>query len=65
MTTFRGADKGGGANGARVRLGPQKDWEINKLAEVRQMLEQVQTDFNSAQSGGKKASLADIFVLGG
>ena len=66
--TFRGTDKRGGANGARVRLAPQKDWEINnppKLAEVLQKLEQVQTEFNSSQSGGKKVSLADIIVLGG
>ncbi len=57
-----------GANGARVRLAPQKDWEINnppKLAEVLQRLEQVQADFNSAQSGRKRVSLADIIVLGG
>ena len=66
--TFRGTDKRGGANGARVRLAPQKDWEINnppKLAEVLQTLEQIQTDFNSSQSGGKKVSLADVIVLGG
>ena len=66
--TFRGTDKRGGANGARIRLAPQKDWEINnppKLAEVLQTLEQIQTDFNSSQSGGKRVSLADIIVLGG
>ncbi|MCH2203806.1 MAG: catalase/peroxidase HPI [Fuerstiella sp.] len=66
--TFRGTDKRGGANGARIRLAPQKDWEVNnppRLAEVLRALEQVQTDFNSSQSGGKKVSLADIIVLGG
>lgn len=66
--TFRGTDKRGGANGARIRLAPQKDWEVNnppKLASVLQTLEQIQTDFNSSQSGGKKVSLADIIVLGG
>ena len=66
--TFRGTDKRGGANGARIRLAPQKDWEVNnppKLAEVLQTLEQIQTEFNSSQSGGKKVSLADIIVLGG
>ena len=66
--TFRGTDKRGGANGARIRLAPQKDWEINnppKLAEVLQTLEQIQTDFNSSQSGGKRVSLADVIVLGG
>jgi catalase-peroxidase len=66
--TFRGTDKRGGANGARIRLAPQKDWEVNQpadLAKVLQTLEQVQTDFNNSQSGGKKVSLADIIVLGG
>ncbi len=66
--TFRGTDKRGGANGARIRLAPQKDWEVNnpsKLAEVLQTLEQIQTDFNSSLSGGKKVSLADVIVLGG
>ncbi len=66
--TFRGTDKRGGANGARLRLAPQKDWEANspdELAKVLPKLEQVQSDFNSAQSGGKKVSLADIIVLGG
>ncbi len=66
--TFRGSDKRGGANGARIRLGPQKDWEVNQpaeLATVLQTLEQVQQDFNRAQSGGKKVSLADLIVLGG
>ncbi len=66
--TFRGTDKRGGANGARVRLAPQKDWEVNnptELAKVLQTLEQVQQDFNSSQSGGKKVSLADVIVLGG
>ena len=66
--TFRGTDKRGGANGARIRLAPQKDWAVNEpaeLAKVLQTLEQVQQDFNSAQSGGKKVSLADLIVLGG
>ena len=66
--TFRGTDKRGGANGARIRLAPQKDWEVNdpaELAKVLQTLEQIQQDFNSAQSGGKKVSLADLIVLGG
>ena len=66
--TFRGTDKRGGANGARIRLAPQKDWEVNQpaeLAKVLQTLEQIQTNFNSSQSGGKKVSLADLIVLGG
>ena len=66
--TFRGTDKRGGANGARLRLTPQKDWEVNNpaaLQEVLQALEQIQTDFNSSQSGGKKVSFADVIVLGG
>ena len=66
--TFRGGDKRGGANGARIRLTPQKDWEVNQpaeLAKVLQKLEAIQKDFNSAQSGGKKVSLADLIVLGG
>jgi catalase-peroxidase len=66
--TFRGTDKRGGANGARIRLEPQKNWEVNdptELAKVLQTLEQVQQDFNSSQSGGKKVSLADVIVLGG
>ena len=66
--TFRGTDKRGGANGARIRLAPQKDWEVNnpaQLVTVLQTLEGVQTDFNSAQSGGKRVSLADVIVLGG
>ena len=66
--TFRGTDKRGGANGARVRLAPQKDWEVNdptELAKVLQTLEQIQQDFNGSQSGGKKVSLADVIVLGG
>jgi catalase-peroxidase len=66
--TFRGSDKRGGANGARVRLAPQKDWEVNQpaeLAKVLRKLEVIQKDFNSAQSGGKKVSLADLIVLGG
>jgi catalase-peroxidase len=67
-STFRGGDKRGGANGARIRLAPQKDWEINQpaqLAKVLQKLEAIQKDFNAAQSGGKKISLADLIVLGG
>jgi catalase-peroxidase len=66
--TFRGSDKRGGANGARIRLAPQKDWEVNQpaeLARVLQTLEGIQKDFNGAQSGGKKVSLADLIVLGG
>ncbi len=66
--TFRGTDKRGGANGARIRLAPQKDWEVNQpaeLAKVLHTLEAVQKDFNSAQSGGKKVSMADLIVLGG
>ncbi len=66
--TFRGTDKRGGANGARIRLAPQKDWEVNqpiKLMKVLQTLEKIQQDFNSSQSGGKKVSLADLIVLGG
>jgi catalase-peroxidase len=66
--TFRGGDKRGGANGARIRLTPQKDWEVNQpaeLAKVLQKLEAIQKDFNSSQSGGKKVSLADLIVLGG
>ena len=66
--SFRGTDKRGGANGARIRLAPQKDWEVNEpaeLAKVLQTLEQIQQDFNRSQSGGKKVSLADLIVLGG
>ena len=66
--TFRGSDKRGGANGARIRLAPQKDWDVNQpaqLAMVLQALEAVQKEFNGAQSGGKKVSLADLIVLGG
>jgi catalase-peroxidase len=66
--TFRFTDKRGGANGARIRLAPQRDWEVNnpaELAKVLQTLEQIQQDFNSSQSGGKKVSLADLIVLGG
>ena len=67
-STFRGSDKRGGANGARIRLAPQKDWEVNepaKLAKVLEALEGVQSAFNGAASGGKKISLADLIVLGG
>jgi len=66
--TFRGTDKRGGANGARIRLAPQRDWEVNDpggLAKVLQTLEEIQQDFNSTQSGGTKVSLADLIVLGG
>jgi catalase-peroxidase len=66
--TFRGGDKRGGANGARIRLAPQKDWEVNQpaeLAKVLHTLEAIQKEFNGAQSGGKKVSLADLIVLGG
>lgn len=66
--TFRGTDKRGGANGARIRLTPQKDWEVNQpaeLAKVILVLEKVQQDFNGSQSTGKKVSLADLIVLGG
>jgi catalase-peroxidase len=67
-STFRGSDKRGGANGARIRLAPQKDWAVNEpaqLAKVLKALEGVQSEFNSAQTGGKKVSLADLIVLGG
>jgi catalase-peroxidase len=67
-STFRGGDKRGGANGARIRLAPQNDWEINQpaqLAKVLQTLEGIQKEFNASQSGGKKISLADLIVLGG
>jgi catalase-peroxidase len=66
--SFRGSDKRGGANGARIRLAPQKDWEVNQpaaLAKVLQKLEAIQKEFNSSQSGKKKVSLADLIVLGG
>lgn len=66
--TFRGSDKRGGANGARIRLAPQKDWEVNQpteLARVLEVLETIQSAFNDAQSGGKQVSLADVIVLGG
>ena len=66
--SFRGTDKRGGANGARIRLAPQKDWEVNNPAElgkVLQTLEQIQTEFNSSQTSGKRVSLADLIVLGG
>jgi len=67
-STFRGSDKRGGANGARIRLAPQKDWKVNqpaKLAKVLQIIETIQKAFNNSQSGGKKVSLADLIVLGG
>ena len=66
--TFRGSDKRGGANGARIRLAPQKDWAVNQpaeLAKILSKLEAIQQSFNAAQSGGKKVSLADLIVLGG
>jgi len=68
VSTFRGSDKRGGANGARIRLAPQKDWEVNQpeqLEKVLQTLGGIQKEFNSAQSGGKMVSLADLIVLGG
>jgi catalase-peroxidase len=67
-STFRGSDKRGGANGARIRLSPQKDWEVNnptQLARVLKTLEDIQKEFNSSQSGGKMLSIADLIVLGG
>ncbi len=67
-STFRGSDKRGGANGARIRLAPQKDWAVNQpaeLAKVLPTLEKIQQEFNSAQTGGKKVSIADLIVLGG
>lgn len=67
-STFRGSDKRGGANGARIRLAPQKDWEVNdppELAKVLQKLEAIQAEFNASAAGGKKVSVADLIVLGG
>jgi len=67
-STFRGSDKRGGANGARIRLAPQKDWEVNQPAELARTLAKLQTiknEFNASQSGGKKVSLADLIVMGG
>jgi catalase-peroxidase len=67
-STFRGSDKRGGANGARIRLSPQKEWEVNQpieLAKVLETLEGIQQSFNAAASGGKKVSIADLIVLGG
>jgi catalase-peroxidase len=67
-STFRGSDKRGGANGARIRLAPQKDWEVNQPAELAKVLgklEAIQKEFNGAQKGDKKVSLADLIVLGG
>ena len=67
-STYRDSDKRGGANGARIRLAPQKDWEANQpqqLAKVLKVLEGIQSDFNAAQSGNKQVSLADLIVLGG
>jgi catalase-peroxidase len=67
-STFRGSDKRGGANGARIRLAPQKDWEVNnpaQLAKILPIFEKIRGDFNGSRSGGKKVSLADLIVLGG
>jgi catalase-peroxidase len=67
-STFRGSDKRGGANGARIRLAPQRDWEVNEPAQLKTVLGKLQTiqqEFNASQSGGKKVSLADLIVLGG
>ena len=67
-STFRGSDKRGGANGARIRLAPQKDWEVNepaRLAKVLKVLAGIQDEFNSTATGGKKVSLADLIVLAG
>jgi catalase-peroxidase len=67
-STFRGSDKRGGANGARIRLAPQKDWEVNqpaRLAKVLKAIEAIQSDFNAAQKGGKAVSIADLIVLAG
>ena len=67
-STFRGSDKRGGANGARIRLQPQKDWEANepaRLAKVLEMLGAIQKEFNASQAGGKKVSFADLIVIGG
>jgi catalase-peroxidase len=67
-STFRGSDKRGGANGARIRLAPQKDWEVNQPAQLKKVLatlEGIRKEFNGAQTGGKKVSLADLIVLGG
>ncbi len=67
-STFRGSDKRGGANGAHIRLAPQKDWAVNNPSQIKKVmkaLEGIQADFNKAQSGGKKVSLADLIVLGG
>ena len=67
-STFRGSDKRGGANGARIQLAPQKDWEVNQpgqLAKVLETLQRIQSEFNNAQSGGKKVSLADLIILAG
>ncbi|MCZ0211542.1 catalase-peroxidase, partial [Streptomyces sp. UMAF16] len=67
-STFRGSDKRGGANGARIRLAPQKYWEVNNPAQLNKVLdifESIQNKFNASQSGNKKVSLADLIVLGG
>ena len=67
-STFRGSDKRGGANGARIQLAPQKDWEVNnpaQLTKVLAILSKIQQDFNKSQTGGKKVSMADLIVLGG
>src|SRR5690606_35465385 len=67
-SSFRGSDKRGGVNGARIRLAPQKDWEVNNPAQLQRVigvLEQIQAQFNAEQEGGKKVSLADLIVLAG
>src|SRR4029434_8735369 len=67
-STFRGSDKRGGANGARIRLAPQKDWEVNnpkELAKALKVYEVIQKEFNGSAKGGKKVSIADLIVLGG
>ena len=67
-STYRGSDKRGGANGARIRLAPQKDWEVNnppQLANVLQKFDAIQAEFNGSAAGGKKVSIADLIVLGG
>jgi catalase-peroxidase len=67
-STFRGSDKRGGANGARIRLAPQKDWEVNNPAQLKKVLaaiEKIQQEFNAGQTAGKKVSIADLIVLGG
>jgi catalase-peroxidase len=67
-STFRGSDKRGGANGARIRLSPQKDWQVNEPARLQKVLERldaIREEFDSSATGGKRVSLADLIVLGG